>query len=210
MLRLSPRMPPLKMKMKMKMTIALAVLAAALSGCISLGSKPPPALLTLTSAVSVPTGQTQSSATAPTITILVPGASQAISGVRVPVQASRTAIAYVAKTQWVEPPSRMFVRVLIDTVPARTGRVVLSPAQSFSDPGAVLSGELRTFGIDAGTSEAVVTFDASLIRVSGKVVEKRRFEARVPVGQIAATPVGIALNTAANQVASDVADWVGK
>ena len=189
---------------------ALAPLTLALSGCISFGAKPPPSLLSITSAASVPAGQTQSSATAPTITILVPGASQAIAGVRVPVQASQTSIAYVANAQWVEPPNRMFVRLLTDTVPARTGRIVLSTAQSFSDPGAVLSGELRTFGVDAATNQAIVTFDASLIRVSGKVVEKRRFEARVPVTAIAAGPVGTALNQAANQVAAEVADWVGK
>jgi cholesterol transport system auxiliary component len=192
-----------------KTLLMLAVLAP-LSGCISFGAKPPPSLLSLSSAVSVPAGQTQSSATAPTITILVPGAAQAIAGTRVPVQASQTSIAYVANAQWVEPPNRMFVRLLIDTVPARTGRIVLSSAQSFSDPGAVLSGELRNFGVDAGTNEAVVTFDGSLIRVSGKVVEKRRFEARVPVSAIAAGPVGTALNQAANTVAGEVADWVGK
>lgn len=192
-----------------KTLLALAAFAP-LAGCISFGAKPPPSLLSLNSAVSVPAGQTQSSATAPTITILVPGASQAIAGTRVPVQASQTSIAYVANAQWVEPPNRMFVRLLIDTVPARTGRIVLSSSQSFSDPGAVLSGELRNFGVDAGTNEAVVTFDGSLIRTSGKVVEKRRFEARVPVSAIAAAPVGIALNQAANTVAGEIADWVGK
>lgn len=189
--------------------LALAALAP-LAGCVSFGAKPPASLLTLTSAMSVPPGQTQSSAASPTITILVPGAAQAIAGVRVPVQANEISIAYVKNAQWVEPPNRMFARLLIDTVPARTGRIVLSSAQAFSDPGATLSGELRTFGVDAGTNQAVVTFDASLIRTTGKVVEKRRFQARVPVGTIAAAPVGAALNQAANQVAGEVADWVGK
>lgn len=191
-------------------TLLALVAFAPLAGCISFGAKPPPSLLSLSSALSVPAGQTQSSATAPTITILVPGASQAIAGTRVPVQASQTSVAYVANAQWVEPPNRMFVRLLIDTVPAKTGRIVLSSSQSFSDPGAVLSGELRNFGVDAGTNEAVVTFDGSLIRTSGKVVEKRRFEARVPLSAIAAEPVGTALNQAANTVAGEVADWVGK
>lgn len=189
---------------------AFVPLAATVSGCITIGSKPPESLLSITSAASVPAGQTQSSGSAPTITILVPGASQAIAGVRVPVQSSETSIAYVKGAQWVEPPNRMFVRLLSDTVPARTGRIVLSSAQSYSDPGAILSGELRNFGVDAATSMAVVTFDASLIRTTGKVVEKRRFEARVPVSAIATAPVGVALNQAANQVAGEIADWVGK
>lgn len=190
--------------------LLVASALAPLSGCLSFGAKPPPALLTLTSAASVPAGQTQSSGTMPTITILVPGASQAIAGTRVPVQASQTSIAYVTGAQWVEPPNRMFTRLLIDTVPAKTGRIVLSSAQSFSDPGAILSGELRNFGVDAGTNEAIVTFDASLIRTTGKVVEKRRFEVRVTVAAIAADNVGAGLNQAANQVASEVADWVGR
>jgi cholesterol transport system auxiliary component len=41
-------------------------------------------------------------------------------------------------------------------------------------------------------------------------VEKRRFEARVPVSAIDAASAGAALNDAANQVAVEVADWVGK
>lgn len=198
------------MKRTPLLPLAALSLAATLSGCISFGAKPPASLLSISSASSLPAGQTQSSATAPTITILVPGATQALAGVRVPVQSSQTTIAYVTGAQWVEPPNRMFVRLLSDTVPARTGRIVLSSAQSFSDPGAVLSGEIRNFGVDATTSEAVVTFDASLIRVTGKVVEKRRFEARVPIAAVEPGAVGIGLNQAANQVAGEVADWVGR
>ena len=97
-----------------------------------------------------------------------------------------------------------------DTIAAKTGRVVLSTAQSFSDPGARLSGELRNFGFDGSTSEAVVTFDGALIRGGdANKVEKKRFEARVPVSPIDYTTVGPALNQAANQVAGEVADWVG-
>lgn len=192
-----------------KSLLALTVLAS-LSGCISFGAKPPPVLLTLTSATAPPINQTQSSSTSPTITIQVPAVAQAIAGVRIPVQANQTSIAYVAKAQWVEPPARLFARLLSDTIPPRTGRIVLSSSQSFSDPGAVLSGEIRSFGVDAGTNMAVVAFDGSLIRSTGKVVEKRRFEARVPVSQIASGPVGVALNQAANQVAVEVADWVGR
>ena len=46
-------------------------------------------------------------------------------------------------------------------------------------------------------------------RDSGKVVEKRRFEARVPVSEIEPGAVGVGINQAANQVAGEVADWVG-
>jgi cholesterol transport system auxiliary component len=196
------------MHMRSLKTSLVLLAMAPLSACVSFGSKPPPSLLTITSAAAVPAGQTQSSATAPTITILVPAVSQALATQRVPVQTSDTSLAYVVNAQWVEPPARLFARLLSDTIAAKTGRVVLSTAQSFADPGARLSGELRSFGVESGTRQAVVIYDASLLR-EGKVVEKRRFEARVPVSEIEPGAVGAGINQAANQVAGEVADWVG-
>lgn len=182
----------------------------ALAGCISFGAKPPPSLLTLTADAAVPIGQEQSSAAAKSITVSVPAVPQTLAGARVPVQATATSVAYVKGAIWAEPPARLFARLLSDTLTTRTGRVVLSTAQSLSDPGARLGGELRTFGVDAATHEAVVTYDASLIRVEATNVEKRRFEARMPVATIDAPSAGTALNQAANKVAADVADWVGR
>lgn len=193
----------------LKTLLALATLAP-LSACISFGAKPPASLLTLTSASAVAVGQTQSSATSPTITVMVPSVGGALATQRVPVSQGETAIAYVKDALWVEPPARLFARLMADTVAAKTGRVVLSNAQSFADPGARLSGELRQFGVDAGGSQAVVVYDASLMRSPGHVIEKRRFMATAPLPKVDAANVGIGLNQAANQVASDVADWVGK
>lgn len=193
-----------------KLLILAPLLAVPLSACISFGAKPPPSLLTLTSATSLAVGETQKSSAAATITIGVPAVSQELASNRVPVRSGGTAVAYVKDAQWVEPPSRLFARLLADTVTARTGRVVLSFRQSQLDPGAQLNGEIRAFGVDEETSEAVVTFDASLVRGADPVFEKRRFEARVPVTTIDADSVGPALNQAANQVAGEIADWVGK
>ena len=191
---------------------SLALVAALpLAGCISFGAKPPASLLTLSAAAGPAVGQDQNSATARSITIEVPVAPQSLATARVPVQATPTTIAYVPKAIWAEPPARLFARLLSDTLTARTGRVVVSSVQAVSDPGAHLGGELRRFGLDATTREAVVTFDASLVRVNGKgAVEKQRFEARVPVAAIDADSAGPALNIAANQVAAHVADWVGR
>ncbi|SEJ77026.1 cholesterol transport system auxiliary component [Sphingomonas sp. OV641] len=191
-----------------KLLISLALLP--LAGCVSFGAKPPESLLSLTATEQVPVGQAQSSAGARTVSIQVPAVPQALANNRIPVQASATDIAYVKDAQWVEPPARQFARLLSDTVTARTGRVVLSGAQSLADPGARLAGELRMFGVDAATSAAVVTYDAALVRDEGGALEKRRFEARVPVSAVEPAPVGAALNQAANQVASEVADWIGR
>ncbi|MCM8729715.1 ABC-type transport auxiliary lipoprotein family protein [Hephaestia sp. GCM10023244] len=181
-----------------------------LAACISFGAEPPPSLLTLTTEAAVTAGQPQSSATAPTILINVPAVPQKLSVLRVPVQTSETSIAYVKDAQWVEPPAQLFARLMADTITARTGRVVLSGSQSRIDPGSRLSGELRDFGIDAASQNAVVIYDGALIRNSDGAVEKQRFEARVPVATVDASAVGAALNQAANQVAGQVADWVGR
>jgi cholesterol transport system auxiliary component len=180
-----------------------------LAGCLGLGGKPPKALLTLTPTATLPVGATQNSATAKTVTIIVPVVPQSLAVARIPVTTGDT-VAYVTDAAWVEPPQRLFARLMSDTIAAKTGRVVLSTAQSYSDPGARLSGELRNFGFDGSTNEAVVTFDGALIRGSdANRVEKKRFEARVAVSPINYTTVGPALNQAANQVAGEVADWVG-
>ena len=212
-------------------------LAASLAGCISFGAKPPPALLTLTSTAQPPVGQQQLAAVSPattrstltvagqpvasvtdqplvagasSITIQAPATPQELATPRVPVQATPTTVAYIKGALWSELPSQAFARVLGDTVTARTGRVVLSGAQSFQTGSAQLSGELRRFGIDAAGQSAVVTFDASLLRQTGGGIAKQRFEARVPVSAVTPEAAGVGLNAAANQVAVEVADWVGR
>lgn len=188
--------------------LAIIALILPLAGCISFGAKPPKSLLTLTPAESLAVGTVQRAPGASTITIAVPTMPQELATLRIPVRSSPTTVAYLKDSRWVEPVNRMFARVVSDTVSARTGRVVVGGFTA--EPGASLSGELRSFGVDAVTGDAVVTFDGALIRKSGDPFEKRRFEARVPAGVIEPGAVGIALNTAANRVAAEVADWVGK
>ncbi|WP_235515660.1 ABC-type transport auxiliary lipoprotein family protein [Sphingomonas sp. Leaf10] len=188
-----------------KLTVLLLL---PLAGCIRFGAEPPPALLTLAPAAPIAAGATQSSAQARSITVQVPVVPQELAVTRVPVQSSATSIAYVKEAQWVEPPARLFARLLSDTLTSRANMVVLNTRQGFVDPGAQLSGELREFGIDAGRSEAVVVYDATLQRAGSTAFEKRRFEARTPVATIDANTVGPAINQAANTIATAVADWV--
>ena len=190
--------------------IKLAVVLApvTLAGCISFGAKPPPQLLTLSPAAPVAVGAAQSSAAARSIVVQVPVVPAALATARVPVMASATSIAYIKNAAWSEPPARLFARLLADTVTARAGLVVVSSVQSLSDPSSTLTGELRMFGVDAGAGQAVVTYDASLVRAGRTAVEKRRFEARAPVAVVDGPNAGAALNQAANEVAAQVADWV--
>lgn len=192
------------------MPLLLLAASVPLAGCISLSPKPPAMLLTLDSTAAPAVGTVADSTQARTITVLVPSVPAAIAGARVPVYSGATSIAYVKGAMWSEPPARLFARLLADTVGARTGRVVLSNAQSFADPGARLGGELRRFGIDAGSGQAVVLFEATLMRDGQKTFQKRRFEAREPVAAIDAAGSAAALNRAANRVGIEIADWVGQ
>jgi cholesterol transport system auxiliary component len=56
--------------------------------------------------------------------------------------------------------------------------------------------------------EVVAIYDAALARQGGGITS-RRFEARVPVAVADAANVSPALNQAANQVATEVAAWIG-
>lgn len=192
------------------LTLLALVPAAFLSGCISFGAKPPPSLLTLTAATPAPVGKEETATPDHTITVIVPVVPEALAVQRVPVQATNTSIAYVKDARWVESPAKLFARLLSETITAKTDWVVLGTRETRVDPGTRLSGELRHFGVEAATREAVVTYDGSLLRPGAEPVEKRRFEARVPVSKIAAGPVGEALNEAANKVADEVAAWVGQ
>jgi cholesterol transport system auxiliary component len=196
-----------------KPAIAAVLLAAVpLSACISLGAKPPPSLLTLESAAVLAPGTSQHSSEAKAISIMPPNAPQELATNRVPVHSGSagTTIAYIKDAQWVEAPANLFERLLADTIAAQTGRIVLSRRQSLSTPSARLGGDLRSFGINAATMEAVVTVDAALTREGSEAVERRRFEARVPVTHIDSASVGPALNQAANDAAAQIAAWVGK
>ena len=127
---------------------------------------------------------------------------------RVPVQVNATSVAYVKDAQWTEPPRAMFQRLLSDRIAADGSIFVVSEEQFASLPGRRLTGELVDFGVDAGTKEAVVTFDAILTSDAPGQAVRQRFTARAPVRDISAKRIAAPINQAANKVAEDVAAWV--
>ena len=191
--------------------VSVLVLGAALSGCVSLGGKPPQSLLSLSSSARIAANDTRTAQAGEAITIHVPVVPQALASTRVLVTNGATALAYVKDAVWAEPPARLFQRVVSETVAARTGRVVLDVRQLALDQGTQVTGTLSAFGIDpeAGTAgQAVVTYDAAMTSDHGRTVRTRRFEARIPVDEIKPAAVGRALNAATNKVAEDVAGWI--
>jgi cholesterol transport system auxiliary component len=199
------------MRAFLRIATALA-LAGALGGCsigsmLGGGGKPPAVLYTLNS-TAPPAAPVRSAAVGETVTIRTPIVPRELRTNRVPVELGLTQVQYVQNVQWVDTPDRLLQDLLEETVRRTTNRVVLDPDQSALDPGLVVSGELNRFGYDSQQGMAVVQYDASLATQGGTHVETRRFEVTVPADGTAAT-IGPALNDAANQVAAQVAQWIG-
>jgi len=189
---------------------AAVAIAAMLPGCALLGGggKAPPHLFDLTAEPGSAVAPVRSAAAGETVTIRVPVIPRQLRTTRVPVQVNPIVVEYVKDMTWVDTPDRLFQQLVEETIRANTGRVVLDPNQSALDPGLVVNGELNKFGYDAQQGMVVVQYDASLATQGGTHVQTRRFTAALPADGTAAT-VGPALNQAANQVAREVAAWIG-
>lgn len=188
------------------------VVAAALGGCslggLLGGGKPPVTLVTLTPEAAEPASMSRTVTAGQAVTIATPTVRKELSAVRVPVRISATDVQYVANLQLVDTPAHLFAGLVAETVRRTTRRVVLDPSQATLDPGLQVSGELQKFGYDTATGQVSVSYDGSLSTAGGSRVETRRFTATAPADGTAAT-VGPALNRAANQVALEVAMWIG-
>jgi len=196
--------------MRLLTKTAVIALALGLSGCSGLlgGGKPPANLVSLTPEAAEPAQVARSAVAGQAVTIETPTVPKELAAVRVPVQVSPTDVQYVANLTLVDTPDRLFQALLQETVRRATNRVVLDPNQTGFDPGLTVNGQLQRFGYDAATGQVVVTYDGTLSAGGGARVETRRFTATAPADGTAAT-VGPALNRAANQVALDVAKWIG-
>lgn len=199
------------MRILLRTGTALA-LAAAVGGCslsgLMGGGKPPISLVTLTPEAAEPGQIARSAVAGQAVTIESPTVPRELGTVRVPVQLTPTDVQYVANLQLVDTPARMFGNLVAETVRRTTNRVVLDPSQTSFDPGLLVGGELRRFGYDASSGQVVVTYDGALSTSGGNRIETRRFTATAPADGTAAS-VGPALNRAANQVAGQVAAWIG-
>ncbi|HEY0594591.1 ABC-type transport auxiliary lipoprotein family protein [Sphingopyxis sp.] len=195
---------------RLRAPLLVVFAAVSLSACVGLGGKTPPFLLSLDADAAPTAGGARTASEAATLTILIPTAPQKLRTTRIPVQQDGASVTYVKDAQWVEAPSRLFQRLVSETVSARTSRVVLDEGQYLTAPGEQLAGQLMEFGVDAATSEVVVVYQAMLVSAGGKTVTQRRFEAREAIGgKVEAKPVGQALTRAANKVAVEVTDWLG-
>lgn len=198
------------MRPHMRIARLATVLAAAalLGGCVKLGPKAPSQLINLTPARAAPAGAIASGRVVDAIVVLDPDTDRRLDVQRVPVQVDPATVAYVKNAQWVERPARLFRRLLAETLRAKGQRLVLEGGDTEAGGKLILSGRLLDMGYDAASRSVVVRYDA-LRSDSQGTVQARRFEAVVPGVKPAATAIAPALNQAANDVAGQVADWIG-
>ncbi|WP_294393416.1 ABC-type transport auxiliary lipoprotein family protein [uncultured Sphingomonas sp.] len=188
--------------------LALAA-ALPLSGCISLGPKTPDRLLVLTPASPLAAGPARVAGDAQTVAVAPLTAIPALVTPRVLVSDGTNGIAYLREERWTAAPQILFRSLLAETITARTGRVVPDPRLLAVTPNTRLSGQLSSFGYDAANRTAMVVFDATIVREGSDRLEARRFSASAPVASEEGAVVAAGINQAANQVAAEVADWVG-
>lgn len=188
--------------------LVAASLLLPLAACISVGGggKPPKSLMSLTPEVRAPAGAGVSAPLSSGLLVVEPDTDRVLGLPRVPVQVDDTRVAYLKDAQWVERPARLFRALLAETIRAKGKRLVFEESEPLARD--VLTGRLTAFGYDARTRSAVVRYDASR-QSADHAVQTKRFEASVPNVAPRAEDVVPALNRAANDVAAQVADWVG-
>jgi cholesterol transport system auxiliary component len=183
-------------------------LALALAGCISFGKDPPPTLFNLTPARVAAAGTGATGTAAQAISVLEPQASARLDVLRVPVQVDDASVAYLQDAQWVEKPARLFTRLLEESIRAKGTRLVVDGSDAEYAAQTKLSGQLLDLGYDARSGSVVVRYNAVLQLPDGQI-RTRLFESTMPGVPATAGAVRPALNQAANDVAGQVADWVG-
>ncbi|QJU57255.1 ABC transporter [Sphingomonas sp. AP4-R1] len=190
-------------------TVLIGVAALPLAGCISFGPKPPPTLMSLHAVTPVAAGAAHTSDDAHAVAVSVPVAVPTLSTQRVMVQAGPNSIAYLKDGLWAAAPAVLMRNLLAETIEAKTGRFVPDARFVGLQPDTRLTGTLAAFGLDGPGKAVIVTYDGTITRSGSPSIETRRFSARVPVSSEQPQAVGMALDQAANQVAGDVADWIG-
>jgi len=183
-----------------------------LAGCGPLvqvgGNTPPPtALLTLsaTAPEAVPAGLAVVDPDA-TVSVETPDVTGALRTFRIPVTINDTGIQYLTEGRWSEPPSRLFRRVVADTL-VHAGIPVIDTQSTGLTARQRLTGELTAFGVDTRSSPIVrVRYDATLAGPGG--VRQRRFERTEPLTTVNSEHAAVALNSATNAVATDIAHWI--
>jgi cholesterol transport system auxiliary component len=191
-----------------KLGTALA-LVTSLSGCLNLGAgKVPDQLYTLSATDHAPVGAQFNARPADALVVEEPETDRSLASARMAVQVTPTSVAYLKDAWWVERPARLLRNLLAEDLRAGGKRLV-----QLDEDGGVggirLGGRLLAIGYDARSHAALIRYDATLSDGKGGVL-MRRFEVSEPDVAANGGAVAAALNTAANTLGGQVAQWVNE
>ncbi len=192
---------------RLRVALAAMALSGLLAGCVSFGPKPPETLLTMQANNAAPAGTVVDGRPQAALAVFEPTAPRKLDVTRVPVSVSDSSLAYLTDAQWVEKPSRLFQRLLAETIRTKDGRLVIDSGDMQYTAASRLSGQLIDLGYDASARNVVMRYDAVQTMPDGSL-RTRRFESVIPNIEPNVASVGPALNQAANAVAGEVAAWV--
>jgi cholesterol transport system auxiliary component len=139
-----------------------------------------------------------------------PTTVQALDSERILVREG-PALAYLPDGQWSDRLPRLFQVRLIQAFEnaSRLGRVGRPGDRVVPD--VTLSVDIRSFGVEAARSTAIVEVTARLISDrTGRVGAARAFRAEVPVSGITAAAAAPALDAAMAEVMRDIVRWAGR
>jgi cholesterol transport system auxiliary component len=139
-----------------------------------------------------------------------PTALQALDSERILVRDGGS-LSYLPDGQWSDRLPRLFQVRLIQTFENASSLGRVSRPGDRVTPDFALSADIRNFGIDAQTSQAVVEVTVRIVSDrTGRVAAARAFSARVPVASISGPAAAQALDQAMAQVLRDIVRWRGR
>ena len=191
-----------------KLRLWLGTMAlVAVGGCVNLGTgKAPAQLYTLSPTAHAPAGAQFIAHAGDTLVVEEPDTDRGLATARMAVQVSPTAIAYLKDAFWVERPARLLRNLLAEDLRA-DGKRLVQLDEDGGVGGTRLGGRLLAIGYDARAHAALIRYDATLGDGKGGAI-LRRFEVSEPDVKPDGSDVAQALNTAANTLATQVAQWV--
>lgn len=139
-----------------------------------------------------------------------PTTVQAIDSDRILVR-DGGALSYLPDAQWADRLPKLFQVRLIQTFEnaSRLGRVGRPGDRVVAD--LALNADIRSFGIEAASSQAVVEVTVRIVSDrSGRVSAAKGFSARVPVASVTGPSAARALDEAMSQVLRDIVRWSGR
>jgi cholesterol transport system auxiliary component len=178
---------------------ALALLA---SGC---GGGPPPATFDL----SAPREGLTARPGRALIVVAEPSALAALDTNRLIVLTRGNGIAYLPDAQWADRlPKLLQVRLIQSFENAKRITGVGRPGDRLL-PVAQVNSEIRRFGIDEASGEAVIELSVKIVNDrSGRIVAGNIFTRRVPAGGANGAVAAAALDLATQDILRDVVVWV--